>query len=147
VVMLCQGKGQTCRADCVRSMIRTQTRLVAADDCVRYTCTVRNTPKGSSHITVRGSSLHPFAEKKSGGPPPEAEPLDGACITQFGHAESRGRIGSAHKHRARGAIRVQTGGVGDFKKYENPPAAPRRHMHGHMQVPAAPFLRLLSGGS
>jgi len=104
-------------------------------------------PTMVADLLLWDSSLHSFAGKKSGGPPPEAEPLDGACITQFGHAESRGRIGSAHKHRARGAIRVQTGGVGDFKKYENPPAAPRRHMHGHMQVPAAPFLRLLSGGS
>ena len=38
--------------------------------------------------------------------PPEAEPVDGPCIIQFGHAESRGRIYSAQKGRAHGAIRV-----------------------------------------
>ena len=84
-------------------------------------------------------------------PPAAKQPSDGPYITQFGHAESRGRIGLAPKHRECGAIRVQTGGVGISKEHVNPPTAPRRHMHGHMhghmRVPAGPLLRLVFGGS
>ena len=98
-------------------------------------------------VTVGGSSLHSCNEKKSNRPPAAKQPSDGPYITQFGHAESRGRIGLAPKHRECGAIRIQTGGLGIYKEHKNPPTAPRRHMHGHMRVPAGPFLRLVFGGS
>ena len=67
--------------------------------------------------TVGGSSLHCCNEKKSNRPPAAKQPSDGPYITQFGHAESRGRISLAPKQRECGSIRVQTGGVGISKEH------------------------------
>ena len=111
--------------------------------CAVHACRI----KQSFGYTVGGSSCGFFSKKKSNRLPAAKQPSDGPYITQFGHAESRGRIGLAPKHRECGANRVQTGGVGISTEHVNPPTAPRRHMHGNMRVPAGPFLRLVFGGS
>ena len=63
-----------------------------------------------------GRSSQTFTRKNSPCHPAERYHHDEPFITQFGHAEARGRISLAHKHRARGELCVQTGGVGISKK-------------------------------